>query len=445
MSDYPFFTRLLKRTFCDDMELGPDFESKLLFLDDLVTIRNMDLIIRCVENCCSTINPDYLAASINKLRSKVSRTRTKRNYKFDIAIIFGHTLEQLRVMTDEDIIRSTEAILIVEKGECHKLPEAFSINLICSNSGKGKFLISLFIYCIINNSNVLDKRGVLELANSYLNIAGLCLYSKYGFEYDPNMYGPDCFEDVNNLPMIVDTNNYYVGPNRRPANQIIAEKNNTLKNILSGSGVPYFLKPEICTIADSNEQLLTGLVLNLKKYKDHPHLHPSIENRDVASHGRIRYVQLNVLIKDDIDDYIRNIKVMDRDVIYTILKNILPDYKSKLKPPSATSKRSTSAVAAPPLPTSSAMSAAPPPPPPSVAMAPPARSTTPRSTRSAAAAPTRSTTPRSTRSAAAAPPTPAPTPRVTRSSARGMPKGGYKSRRKLRRKLRRKSRRVSKK
>jgi hypothetical protein len=338
MAQYPFFTPSLKTNFCIDMELN--FESKLLCLDDLSSIGkgNINLIIRCVEKCCSTINPDYLAASINKLRTKVSRTRSKRDYKFDIAIIFNHTSDELEAMTDEDMISSTEAILIVEKGECQMFPDAFSINLICSDSGKGKYLIAFFIYCIINNSYVIDKKGVLELASGYLNIAGLCLYSKYGFEHDPRMYGDHCFGDVNNLPMIVNTNNYYRGPNIKKSKVVLEEKNTTLKNILMNNE-PYFLKPDICNIRDTNLQILTGLILNLKNYRNY--LSSPISDADIASHGRVKYIMLDKLVGPNIDLYINNLPYMAPDEVYIILKKILPDHKSKLIPPTSMTSSTT--------------------------------------------------------------------------------------------------------
>ncbi len=45
---------------------------------------------------------------------------------------------------------------------------------------------------------------MLELANGFMNAAGLCMYSKLGFVYDPVLKGDDCFEDLRNLPMIAD-------------------------------------------------------------------------------------------------------------------------------------------------------------------------------------------------------------------------------------------------
>lgn len=94
--------------------------------------------------------------------------------------------------------------VITEKGECKKMPNAVSVNLICvrPNTVSGGILLGAYLYCIKNSR--FEKKGILELARGYLNVAGFMSYSKIGFIKDARLFGPRCFPDYRNLPMSVD-------------------------------------------------------------------------------------------------------------------------------------------------------------------------------------------------------------------------------------------------
>lgn len=209
-----------------------------------------------MKKCCGTnIGTGYINSQSRNLKNEKNT--------FDLALVTFQPHENFTsTKLDENIL----GFIIVQKGECNKFNDTYCINLICSSifderaKGMGSILIALYLYCIINNNNVIDKRGLLELANSYINMGGLCLYSKYGFEYDPSLYGDDCFNDHNNLPMIVDIETKYGGSNNDESNQII-------KNILVGNNKG-FPKPDICAIRDNDKQLLLGCLMNLNMFLD---------------------------------------------------------------------------------------------------------------------------------------------------------------------------------
>jgi hypothetical protein len=106
--------------------------------------------------------------------------------------------------------------IIAEKGECHRKPHVWSVNLICTrkkingNTVKGIILLGAFIYCIKNSPDRNEvQEGILELAKGYKNTAGFISYTKIGFNKDLSLFGPhprtkvECFHDFTNLPMSV--------------------------------------------------------------------------------------------------------------------------------------------------------------------------------------------------------------------------------------------------
>ena len=145
------------------------------------------------------------------------------------------------------------SFLIVEKGECEKLSNVWSVNLICAvlqspNGLKsvGQILMGLYLYTIAENDEVEEKVGVLELANGYINAGGLASYSKLGFKIDNSLYGANCFPNYNNLPMI--------------ANDIDPDR---IVDILNNVPNAAYDKEAVCLIGDRDIQLYAGICLNL--------------------------------------------------------------------------------------------------------------------------------------------------------------------------------------
>lgn len=75
-------------------------------------------------------------------------------------------------------------------------------NTKCANEGcvvVGRVLMYMYLYALKKKQ---CNYGLLELANLYCNIAGLCLYNKFGFREDVSMKTATCFPDNENLPMV---------------------------------------------------------------------------------------------------------------------------------------------------------------------------------------------------------------------------------------------------
>jgi hypothetical protein len=192
------------------------------------------------------------------------------------------------------------AFLVAEKGECRILPVVWSVNLICAvNEGPlgtksaGQILMGLYLFTIATNSEVLDKRGVLELANGYINATGLSSYSKLGFVIDESLYGDNCFADYNNLPMIADD----IDPAR-------------VIRILQGSTRDAYIKPPICDIRGPM-QLYLGVAMNLLNIISNS---PSDELSDFI-----------------IDDYEMNDKrVVNYKYLYNIISRNIPGFAKQI-------------------------------------------------------------------------------------------------------------------
>lgn len=63
----------------------------------------------------------------------------------------------------------------------------------------GRFLLFMYLFILKTKGY---KFGLLELSGLYCNVAGLCLYSKFGFKEDFTLRRKRCFNDTNNIPMI---------------------------------------------------------------------------------------------------------------------------------------------------------------------------------------------------------------------------------------------------
>ena len=136
-------------------------------------------------SCNGNIGEGYLNESKNKVLSD-------KNY--DLAAIF---ISQPGTTEAKQSKKTLAGFVIVQKGECAKMPDTYSINVICSNKNRGKILMGLTLYAIKSNPKCKDNRCILEVAGGYMNVGALCMYSKFGFVQDLSLYGYDCFSDVN--------------------------------------------------------------------------------------------------------------------------------------------------------------------------------------------------------------------------------------------------------
>ena len=220
-------------------------------------------------NCKDSIGRDYIEDLLKLIVKK-----NTINPKYDLVVITETVLTQ---PNDPGIFKG---FAIVQQGECNKYPDNFCLNLICSAAKKGKILLGLYLYIIKNHINIANKIGLLELANGYINGAGFCLYSKYGFVYDIKLYG-DCFPYCNNMPMICDLTNI-------PSSDII-EVITSNKQLMSNPSEEF---QQLCVPLDPNLQLCIGICYNLLRYVTLQTGHPIITEYDISEYA-IRYVLSN--------------------------------------------------------------------------------------------------------------------------------------------------------
>ncbi len=250
------------------------------------------------KNICEGIGDSYTRISVVK-----SMSLTKRDEFYDILVVSDNRIENLN-MELKDRLAGVVGFIIVELGECKLYPSAYSINLICTNdsavAGTGSILMGLYLYTILShpentnpeegfdipkgiaNINISEsgtksyKRkfttqealsevqhiAVLELARGYLNQGGLCMYEKFGFKYNPDMFTEDCFEDYENIPMIIDFNSL-----QGYSELSLGEKKNKILQISCGNDKG-FPKENLCSVRGIDQKIL-GLLMFLNYYEEH--------------------------------------------------------------------------------------------------------------------------------------------------------------------------------
>jgi hypothetical protein len=182
--------------------------------------------------CKGEIGEEYGKRAIERISKDFAG---KKEDAFDILVSVIPNYDKINELTGTGTLvkKKLECItgfIIVEKGECKKLPDVYSVNLICTR-GRGKvvkivkgeniyefntksvILLGAFLYCIKNSPHIRDndKRGILELAGAYNNMTGFFAYSKVGFDKDESLFDMKknvCFHEATNLPMSVDLTDY---------------------------------------------------------------------------------------------------------------------------------------------------------------------------------------------------------------------------------------------
>lgn len=125
---------------------------------------------------------------------------------YDIIIIIN--TESSKKRFDQSIV----AFLITEKSECKDSEKIYTdipaLNLICvSSKNKNRYTSRLLLYVYLYALKKSNYRyGLLELAGSYCNLAGLCLYNKFGFREDISIKSKHCFPELGTLTMVADIN-----------------------------------------------------------------------------------------------------------------------------------------------------------------------------------------------------------------------------------------------
>jgi hypothetical protein len=170
--------------------------------------------------CGESIGPDYAEKSF---RAAFSNARHSAIAKYDIIVVMNESQFRPSVNAESNFeeyitkkIANIVGFLIVEIGEC-KSPaykDYPCIKLICTSPRvtppiKASVLLGAFLTCVKANSS--DGIGLLELADGYTNVPGVCAYTKMGFIEDVSndMGNPSsCFDARANLPMSCDTKRF---------------------------------------------------------------------------------------------------------------------------------------------------------------------------------------------------------------------------------------------
>lgn len=168
------------------------------------------------DDVCRNIGLKYAKSAVH---------RGFNDTNFDIIVaVPSDSLDNDNTYKSSSVSRATEqnhklkqilGFLIAEKGECTKLRDVWSVNLICTRDNskikiKGQILMGCYLHAIKMNNDidVRNKTGILELAGGFTNTAGFFSYYKSGFNVDLSLYGNDCFLDDNNLPMSIDLSQF---------------------------------------------------------------------------------------------------------------------------------------------------------------------------------------------------------------------------------------------
>jgi len=212
-------------------------------LEKVETISNAVLELMAESVCEKKIGRTY---GINAVRRLVHSqfdilVLVESNY-LDVKATEGYTYTKTAANKKMNHVLG---FIIVEKGECRRLPNAYSVNLICVRSLKdkprGSVLLGAYLYCC---KKVGQRYGLLELAGGYKNAAGFFSYSKMGFVKNTTLFDKECFTDFGNLPMSIDLADYrytdfvdYASGHRKFTNfrddtgfmDIVPEKDNTVQ------------------------------------------------------------------------------------------------------------------------------------------------------------------------------------------------------------------------
>lgn len=275
----------------------------------LLSNKKTTRLASAIKQCCgNNIGIDYINERNRDIRNQPD--------EFEIVVVTSEALTPKNILPDIIL-----GFMIVQKGECKRFSDLYCVNLICARSDRGKgtgaILIALYLYCIYNNSAIADKIGLLELANSYINVGGLCLYSKFGFEYDSSLHGDDCFSDHNNLPMLVDIKQKYKSADNADFNQKL------IQIALAASDL--FVKPPICNMR-GQKQLIMGIAKNLEKFIFENKTSYIIEDYILADGTTYNYVAFNQLVNNDINtlyNFIDKIPTLDDAELTTIINKII--------------------------------------------------------------------------------------------------------------------------
>lgn len=322
---------------------------------------------------------------------------------FDILLVSTKKIEDF-TLPIEQRLSEVAAFIVVELGECAMYPLSYSINLICADTRKGtgigSILMGAYLYTILSHPSVesplssmtdnvdfppgnsylqvttkpssiegqtigtvkfgtdeplIDTQhiAVLELADAYENVGGLCMYEKYGFTFDPSMFAPNCFTDKANLPMIIDFNEK---PGYKELDLAAKKAKIIAITIGSDKGFP---KDIICSLREDRQKLL-GLLKSIKvsKIVDPTYKYDDLMNQYQKVYNTILYInepQSSLTVRarlppsrpgtvDEFIDYLEANPQPTNNLDMESKINKLISYLPKVKPTKGGKRRRTSKV-----------------------------------------------------------------------------------------------------
>ena len=203
METFPGFSILTRTEFIKWFRPIPHLRS---MVDSSFDKANKQLIEELFHVVCgSRIQKTYLSDTASHV---FTRDRQTDDDNFDL-LICVKTDVLIKINPSLDVKKTgVIAFIVSELGECKKKPHTMSVNLICSRATtgfKGNVLLAAMMCCV--KASRYDKEVILELAGHYFNVGGFKSYSRVGFDRDKLLYGEDCFDDTDNLPMSVRVDN----------------------------------------------------------------------------------------------------------------------------------------------------------------------------------------------------------------------------------------------
>ncbi len=183
----------------------PEFELKLSKATNLsfeqyqsiLMINNLSL-----NQCKNAIQNRYIL-------NQFDRVFTRGDY--DVLVIVDNKYQdvneynKIREYTDH-IDKYIKGFMVVNRFDCANYKDTYYVNIICSAHNYGTLLMGMYMYTLFTTSPFMQKgiKGIIELADGYKNIPGLCTYNKYGFIRDDYLIEQNCFDTDDNMPMSVD-------------------------------------------------------------------------------------------------------------------------------------------------------------------------------------------------------------------------------------------------
>ena len=155
----------------------------------------------CIGRDGSGVSKSYAVSAIKKATKKALAQDSAMHdavglmNKYDIAFITTKKILNLRSEIDNDniLLDDIQGFILTQIGECNLHPEIPALKIICSDNSKlSKYLMYIYIKALKHLNHDI---GLLELAGSYKNPAGFCLYNKFGFREDSSLDHRNCFPE----------------------------------------------------------------------------------------------------------------------------------------------------------------------------------------------------------------------------------------------------------